>query len=248
MEWLRNLSVVDYVILAILISALAVGWARGLVEILAGFMVFVITLFVAGRYTGAVVDWVNRAWGAQEWLTRFLERRMNLPAETYKIPATAVSWQKALEWLHDIPIPEVYKQGLAQRLETWSHSAGNQTVAQYIFHQMAAGVLTALVFIVLTGVIGWVLGLLARLVSDQIKELPLLGSANRLLGGVANVAETGIILALIISLIVPIITIYGVSSLGQAVNQAWFTPYLLAYFGWFKGLFFGTASGFFFGL
>lgn len=246
LEWLRSLTVVDYLIVAILISATAIGWARGLVEILTGFIVFVITMFVAGRYTTAVVGWLNRTWGAQEWLTQFLERRINLPAETYKIPATAVSWQKALEWLHDIPIPEVYKQGLAQRLEAWSHSAGSQTVAHFILRQIAAGVLTALVFIVSIAVIGWVMGLLARLVSDQIKEIPLVGTANRLLGSVANVGETGIVLALIVSLVVPLIAMYGVTSLGVAVKYARLTPYLLAYFGWFKGLFFGSASGFFF--
>jgi len=247
-EWLRSLSVVDYVFLAILISALAIGWARGLVEILTGLIVFIITMFVAGRYTGPVVDWVNRSWGAQDWLTQVLERRVNLPAETYKIPAAAVPWHKALEWLRDIPIPEVYKQGLAQRMADWSHAAGNQTVAQYILHQLAAGVLTAAVFIMLTVVIGWVLGLLARLVSDQIKELPLVGTANRFLGSVANVAQTGIILALVISLVVPIVAMYGLGSFGTAVHHAQLTPYLLAFLGWFKGLFFGSAGGFFFGL
>lgn len=246
MDWMQQLNIVDYIFLIALIVAFAVGWARGLVEVLLGFMVFLVTMFVAGRYTSDVVAWLNRTWGAEGRLAAAIERRINLPAEAYKAPAASIPWEKVLEWLREIPIPDAYKETLAQRVAEWSASAGAQTTATYIVNQIAGGVLSALVFVGFAMLVGWVLTLLGRLVSDQIKELPLVGTANRLLGAAVNGLQTAVVLAMAVSLVVPVISVYGMKSVGDSVEHSQLTPYLLTVFAWIRGLLFGGVDGTFF--
>lgn len=246
METLQALTVVDYLIIATLVIALAVGWARGLVELLTGFLVFVVATLVSGRYTSEATAWLNRTWGAQEWLAGVLQRRIALPPEADRVPMSAIPWDKALEWLRDVPIPEAYKETLALRLAAWSEAAGSQTAAAYIIQQLAAGVLSAAVFIVLVSLVGWGLALLARLVSDQIKELPLIGTTNRLLGGTVAVLQAGIVITLIVGLLAPLLSVYGLQGMGNSIENAHLTPYFQTLFEWLRGAVFGLTRDQFF--
>ncbi len=245
-EWLQHLSVVDYIILIALIVAFAIGWARGLVDILLGFMVYLVTVFVAGRYTSDVVAWLNRTWGAEARLAGAIERKISLPAEAFKAPTASIPWDKVLEWLRDVPMPEAYKATLAQRVAEWSGSAGSQSVAKYIVQQIAGGVLSALVFVALSLVVGWLLALLGRLVSDQIKEIPLVGMANRLLGAGVQGLEVIVSLSIVVALVVPALSMYGMKSVGDSVAHSQLTPHLLTVYDWIRGLLFGGANGTFF--
>lgn len=245
-ELLQALTVVDYLIIATLVIALAVGWARGLVELLTGFLVFVVSTLVAGRYTNEVTAWLNRTWGAQERLAGVLQRRVTLPPEADKVPMNAIPWEKALEWLRDVPIPNAYKETLAQRLAAWSEAAGSQTAAAYIIQQLAAGVLSAAVFIILVSLVGWGFGLLARLVSDQVKELPLVGTTNRLLGGAVAMLQAGVMIALVVGLLVPLLSVYGMQGLGSSIENAHLTPHFRILFEWLRGVVFGLKPDQFF--
>lgn len=245
-ETLHALTVVDYLIIAVMVTALAVGWAKGLVELLTGFLVFIVATLVAGRYTNDAITWLNRTWGAQERLVGVLQRRVTLPPEADKVPMNAIPWQKALEWLRDVPIPEAYKATLAQRLAAWSEAAGSQTASSYIIQQLAAGVLSAAVFIVLVSLVGWGLGLLARLISDQVKELPLVGTTNRMLGGAVAVLQVGVVMALIVGLLVPLMSVYGLQGLGSSIENAHLTPYFRTLFEWLRGVLFGLTRDQFF--
>lgn len=246
MEWLLGLTPVDYVIISVLLVALAIGWAQGLVEVLTGFLVFIVATFVAGRYSGMVGMWLNRGWNAQDKLAAIIERRITLPSEAYKVPASAIPWEKSLDWLNGIPVPAAYREALAQRISDWSQTAGNQTAAEFIIQQLAAGVMSAVVFVVLTMVVSWLLALLARLISDQIKEIPLVGTVNRLLGSVAVSFQAAVIVALLIGLVVPVVSMYWAPRLGSAVEHAQLTPSFLIFFDWLRRIFFGVGSGSFF--
>lgn len=246
MESLQALTAVDYLFIVVLVTGLAIGWARGFVEVFTGFVVFLVATVVSGRYTAEVVGWLNRTWGAQEWLADVIRRRINLPPEAYKVPAAAVPWSRALEWLRELPIPESYKVTLAQRLSEWSQSAGSQTAAEFITQQMAAGLLSTAVFVLLTVLIGWVLSFLGRLVNDQVKELPLIGTANRMLGGAAYLLQAAILLSVLVALVAPTLSMYGAGSFGKAVEHAYLSPHFLKLFEWLRGVIFGTSGGSFF--
>lgn len=246
MDWIQQMTMVDYIIIGAVLVAMAVGWAKGIVNMLTGIAVFLISLFVAGRYTPLVLAWLNRSWGVEQKLADALERRINLPSEAFSVPSSGIPWHKALDWLREVPLPETYKQGLAQRLEEWSVTAGTQSAANYIIQQVAAGILSAVVFVVMVAVLGWGLGLIGRLVGDQIKEIPLVGTANRLAGAAAASFETITVLAVLVALVIPSLTFYGFQSLGTAVGNAELTPHLLTFFDWIRALLFAPGRGSFF--
>lgn len=246
MEWLQGLTPVDYAIIAMMGAALLVGWVRGLVEVLTGFLVFVVATFVAGRYAEAVLGLLNRMWDVQHSLAGVFARRLNLPPEAQQIPASAIPVEKAVEWLRLIPIPKGFRETLAQRLTEWSQSAGNQTAADFITSQLAAGVLTTFVFVVMVAVISWGLMLVARLVSDQIKEIPLVGTANRLLGSAVVGLEVAVVMALLVGLLGPALSMYGGAKAGQAIGHAQLAPYFLNLYHWLRTFLFGVAGGPFF--
>lgn len=246
MVWLQSLTAVDYAILAILVMAVAIGWARGLVELLTGFVVFFIAATVAGRYAEQVVGWLNRLWGVRERLVGVLQRRINLPPDAYRVHTDGIVWQKALEWLQLVPLPEPYKLVLAHRIADWSATAGHQTVAEFIVQQLAAGVLHAVVFMLMIMVIGWLLSRLGRLVSDQVKELPVVGTTNRLLGAVVSVAEAAVGIAIAIGLLTPVLSMYGMAQFATAVGHAQLTPYFLSLFHWLQAWLFGLSGNYFF--
>ncbi|HWI53614.1 MAG TPA: CvpA family protein [Symbiobacteriaceae bacterium] len=246
MEWLQALTPVDYGIIAVVGTALLIGWVRGLVEVLMGFLVFIISAFIAGRYSALVLEILNRMWDVQHKLADVFSRRLNLPAEANHIPASAIPLEKAADWLRSIPIPKGFRETLAQRLVDWSHAAGTQTAADFITSQLAEGVLTTLVFVVMVVLISWGLALLARLVSDQIKEIPLVGTINRLLGAAVLGLEASAIVALVVGLVGPALSMYGGASAGSAIQGAQLAPHFLTLYNWLGAFLFGIAGGPFF--
>ncbi|HWI63845.1 MAG TPA: hypothetical protein VNT75_18570 [Symbiobacteriaceae bacterium] len=246
MEWLQALTPVDYAIIAVIGAALLIGWVRGLVEVLTGFLVFVVSAFIAGRYAGAVLGVLNRMWHVQQQLADVFARRLNLPPEAQRIPASAIPLEKAADWLRLIPIPKGFRETLAQRLTEWSQSAGSQTAADFITSQLAKGVLTTFVFVVMIALISWGLMLLSRLVSDQIKEIPLVGTANRLLGSAVVGLEAAAVMALLVGLVGPTLSMYGGPTVGQAMQNAQLAPYFLSLYHWLRTFLFGVAGGPFF--
>lgn len=246
MEAARAFTLVDFIYMSILLVAFAIGWAQGAMQMLTNFLAFMAAVFVAGRYATAVAEWVNQAWGLQARIASMLERRITLPSETFRVPAKAVPHARAMEWLKDLPLPQEFKVNLAQRIADWSHAAGNQTVAEYVVNQLAAGVLYVLVFVVVTLAVAWILSVLGRLVSDQVKEIPLVGSINRLFGASVNLFETGLVIAVFVTLIAPTLSMYGFQSAGRAVHDAALTPHFITFFNWVRGPLFGASRGFFF--
>jgi len=245
MEWLRGLTVIDFVFMAVLLGASAIGWSRGLVQILTGFVVFLITLVVAGRYSLHVAEWLNRTWGAQDWLVALLERRIGLSPEASRVPASAIPWEKVLELLENLNLPLSYKQELAEQISKWSEAAGNLTLAKYLFQLIATSLLNGVVFVILALVLGWVLSRIARLVSDQVKELPIVGALDRWLGSLAIVAQVAILLSFLVAVVVPLLSVYGFSFI-DAVSRAHLTPYFVELFQWIRALVFGQNTSFFF--
>lgn len=246
MTWLEGLTPLDFLMIGAVFAALLVGWVKGFVEVLSGFLVFVLATFVAGQYTSAGVNLLNRMWNLQPRFAEVLERRINLPAEAYKVQASAIPLDKAAEWLQSLPLPDSYKVTLAERVADWSASVGNQTAAEFITNQLAAGVISAATFLVMVTVLAWILALLVKLISDQIKEIPLVGTFNRLLGSTVMGFQVVVVLALAVGLLGPMLSMYGGKVFGNALQNAQLAPYLLTVYDWLRSVVFGRAGGAFF--
>lgn len=242
MLFVSKLALVDYVMLGVLLLAFFTGWNRGLVRVLAGVVTFFLTTFLAGRYSDDLIRGLNSAWGLQDRIVAFLTQRLNLPVEAYKTLPGPIPGATAANWTHGLPVPEAYQTTLADQLVAWSSSAGHQTPAAYIVQQLAAGVMQALVFSGLTMLLGWAIFRLVGLASEQLSRIPLVGTANRLVGGLILTSEAAVMLALIVGLVVPFLSVTGAPALSGYLDHSYLAPYFLKGYGMLRGFLFGLGQ------
>lgn len=242
MEAFTSLTVVDLTILGSLLIAFLIGWSTGIVRFLTGFLSFIVAVVVAGRYSQTALEWLNQTWNIQGQMEGWLTRRLNLPSEAGQVPSSPISFETALSWLKAVPLPEMYKQPLAMQLSEWSASTSGKTAAQFLIGQIASGLLNAIVFALLVILLSMFLGYLGRFIADQVHEIPLVGTVDRILGAGALLLEVALILSFITVFFVPTLSMYGASELSEAFNQAKTTPYLVQFFEWIRGLLFGGGT------
>lgn len=242
MESFAALTIVDIIILGSLFIAFLVGWSTGIIRFLTGFLSFIIATVVAGRYSELVLQWLNKTWDLQGWMEGILSKRIRLPLEATQQPIGRLSFETVMNWLRAVPIPEMYKQALAQQVSDWSASAAGKTAAQYLIEQIASGLLNALVFTLLIMLLSLFFTYLGRFVAEQVQEIPLIGTADRLLGAGAMLVQTALILSFITVFLVPMLSVTGAGELGTAFNDAKTTPYLVQFFEWMRGLLFSGGT------
>jgi|GEM_PF-1617530 len=241
-EWWSSLTVVDITILGTLLVAFLVGWGVGIIRFLTGFLSFIVAVIIAGRFGNHVVGWLNRAFDLQGWLEGVIARRIHLPPEAGTVPSSSISLNKAIDWLNVMPVPKFYKAPLAQQLSDWSGAAGNKTAAQFLIEQVASGFVNLVVFTLLVTLLSFLLSALGRLIADQVQEIPLVGTVDRLAGALALVLQAGLILSLIAVFVVPMLSMYGATELGEAFAEARTVPVVVSFFEWIRGVLFGGGT------
>lgn len=242
MEALKTWTVVDYILVGTLLVAFFLGWTRGIIRFLTGFLSFLMATTLAGHYSQVVVTWINETSNLQRWIAGALLRRLSLPQEATRVPQAPVSFETASLWLKLVPLPQTYKQQLAQQLADWSVAAGGKSAAQFLVEQIAGGVMSALVFTLLVVLLTLLIGYLGRFVADVVHAIPLVGLADRLLGAAALTFEATLILCFVIIWLVPTLSMYGVRELGDAFGQSVLAPSFVQFFEWIRGLLFGGGT------
>jgi len=217
----------DWVVAGVLLAALAGGWVRGIVRTLVGFLSFFIAVMLAGRLTAPVMRWLNGAFDVQERITDGLLKR------------SAISPESAADALTAYAIPDIYRRPLVEDVIARSAEAGDLQAVQHAAGQIAAGVSTGVCFIVLLLVLSLAIRWVGGLFADAIQSLPLVGTADRLLGAAAVGIAAVLGLSLFLIWVVPTLSVLGVSGLGEAVNRAVTPPYIIQAFEWGRELVLG---------
>lgn len=242
MALVTSFTLVDWIILSVLLGAFLVGWITGIIRILTGFLSFVVAVALAGRFSDGFLDWLNRQWQVQTWFEGVLTKRLQLPPELAIRPSGPVPMETAMKWMGIAPVPGVYKEPLARQIVEWSANQSGLTVAEYLVQQIATGLLSAFAFVFLVFTLSFLITRLGRLLSDQIQAIPLVGTADRLLGGAALLFETTLILSIGLIWLVPTLTLYGAKGLGEAIDQAQLPSYFILFFEWTRGLLLGGGT------
>jgi uncharacterized membrane protein required for colicin V production len=246
MELVKDLTGMDWILLALLAAGLVHGWVRGFVGLLAGLIAYLAAIVIAGRYTPAAVAWLDRSWGTTAKLASVLRYRITLPPEAERIPASALPWEKVMEWLAALPLPESYKMQLAGRVQAWSEAGAHMSASEFIMGQLAAGMVSAAVFLLLAGALGYALGLVGRLISGYISELPIVGLFNRLLGGATGLAQAAVFLSILLSVGAPLFGLKLFSQLADVMGSSRVAGWLIGLYAPISRLLFGQGGEFFF--
>lgn len=242
MELLSGWTVVDYILVGALLLAFVVGWAKGVIRLLTGFLSFLVSIFLAGRYSHLVVDWVNATWHVQQRLEDALLRRLNLPPAAAQAPDAPVPSETALSWLQGVPLPDVYKQRLAEQVAQRSAMSTGEPAAEFLVEQIAGGLLDAVAFVLSVVVLSALIGLLGRYIAEVVHAIPLVGTADRLLGGLTMGLEAALVLSFVVVWLVPTLSMYGARELGEAFAQARTAPYFVMLFELIRSLLFSGGT------
>lgn len=246
MEWAKDLLWLDWVLLAMLLAGAIYGLTRGFIAVLAGFVSYLLALAVAGRYTPAVVAWLDQTWGITAKVAEVLSRRIILPPEAENVPIAALKWETVMQWLANLPLPEEYKTQLAEKVQAWSEAGAHKSAAEYITGNLAAGMVSAVVFLLIAAVLGYVLAYLGRLISGFIGDVPLIGTINRILGGATGLFGIGISLAILLGLLAPLLSLRFLEGLGGALVDSKIAQWLLSTYQFVSRWLFGQEGLFFF--
>lgn len=237
---------VDWLLLAMLLGGVVYGLTRGFIAVLAGFMAYLLALAVSGRYTPAVVAWVDQTWGMTAKVADVLSRRIALPPEAEKVPVGALPWQTVMQWLANLPLPGEYKMQLAARVQEWSEAGAHKTAGEFIIGNLAAGVVSAVVYLLIAGLVGYALGHVGRLVSGYISDVPLIGTFNQILGGATGLLASGISLAILLGLLAPVLSFGLFGGFGDDIAASQVARRLLDLYQFVSKWLFGQEGLFFF--
>lgn len=242
MQWWEALTPPDYVMMGLLLIAFLQGWYRGLLAEVLRTGALIITLVVAGRYGPWMRELLNNQWQMEEHLRTFLAARIHLDPAELLGQAETVSHPQALHLMSGIPLPQAYKDTLAQRL------AGEvaQTLDTMIVQHLSEGLASAIAYLVLAGIVGLLLGIVVRLLTPLFKSDFLLGTANRLAGGLARGLEAAVLISLVVALVAPTLSLAGLPWLEMQLEGAVLTQPFLNLFTWLKAVLFGQGSEQFF--
>lgn len=209
----------------LLIGALFSGYGRGLIGMVVGLVGYVIAMFVAGRYATTVRDWMQNTWHTTDRLAHWLQTKALLPPELNQIPASALTYDRLLQILKAVPLPESYKEALARSLV--QHPPAGMSVAQYLLHRLAEGMMEAICFVLVAAVVSWVLFWVAGRLNLTLNRIPVVGGANHLAGAAVGGIFMAVTLSVILGYLTPFLSMQTFSGLAGAVQASPLAQWLI---------------------
>ncbi|MDD4588236.1 MAG: CvpA family protein [Heliobacteriaceae bacterium] len=176
------------------------GWRRGLLAALLGIGAYGLGLFLAATGYKSLASWLDGQLTAVARIQEWLGAELALPATASRIKVDVVPSLNLERVLADLSLPPFYREEMLQQLSqlTVPVPAGVETLAQLVTNYVANSLWNALIFV-----------LLFLLVSGGAKQVArvwmyrrgngLLGTVDRLCGGVLTTGVATVVLVLVLS-------------------------------------------------
>lgn len=176
------------------------GFRRGFLAALLGAGAWVLGLFLSSTVYKPLAQWLDQQLAAVAWLQNYFLQKFPLPMPAARVKVDVVPSLNLERVLKDVPLPQFYKDVMVRELGelTVPIPSSVNTLADMVANYLANSLWNALVFILLLGG----LSLLAKIVAAtwiRIRGEGLLGSADRLLGGILAAGATGVVLAMVLA-------------------------------------------------
>lgn len=188
--------IMDAIVIFIFVLYLARGWHKGLARMAVSFFSLLIAIILAWQLYGYVAD-LLRAIGVQDNLAASLGAGLNAPAQPGNAEAGA--------YINGLSLPEVLKGTLLGNNNYEAYLAlGVKTFAEYISVFLASMVVNAIA-ILLVFVASFILLKIISRWLGAVNRIPLIGTANRILGLVCG----ALIGYLIIHIVMFVLTMFA---------------------------------------
>lgn len=202
---------IDLIIIAIMALCIFFGYKRGLIGVIFKFLSFIVAIVIAVFLYKPVAGYLVEHTNWDESLEAVIAQNI----EGKKEESSDKEQQQS---------EDVLTMYINQAIEQTADSA-RQGIATAVSHNLAVSILYGATFLVLF-VIGQLLLLFGRAISDMLAELPIIKQFNKAGGTVYGILEGIIVIYvifMILSLISPMVEGTGIV---EAINQSYIGKYL----------------------
>lgn len=217
------------------LAAVVIGYRRGSTRLIAKVVGYGLSFILAGSFSGPAVDWLEKQSGM---VTRFgsnIGSWLHLPPEFDSIPVGAFSPDLITNVGDQLPLPAPMLEQLSRQMEALAAKGVGGTIGDTLSGMVAHSLLQASAFVVIMLIVSFVVGLLARLLTRGLDQVPVVAKVNRLLGAALSLVVVIIGIALLIGLAAPVVSLTpgGVAAQTLRTSQValWLQPLYTAVLG-----------------
>lgn len=211
----------DVLIIGVAAVGFYFGWQRGLLRKVFGLVGLVMAVLAANYLapllvqTGPLQRWRQR-------LIDFLQEQVSpLQAAATDVgdAAVAAALQEAVA---DLPLPSSYRSHLVERV-----AIPSEGVTDTLTELLASGIVSAVLFMALLAAAYVILRFVLALVADIISLTPVIGSVNRLIGGLLGALQYLLVTALLLALALPFHSLPAFAAVARAQSASTLAPHLV---------------------
>lgn len=190
----------DIVVLVILLLSFAMGYGRGLIRSLIGIAGNLLALGLAFFLAKPVSIWSGEHFGAVSALSLRLQKVLPLPDELDLSLASPEGVSALYMYLKALPLPQGLTQNLVQSVQDNVHSLSQgifRTMGEAISLVVAEYIWQGIVFVLLWAVLTLLLSLICRMLIGLVHRIPVVGTLDRVVGGIATLGLAALTLAVL---------------------------------------------------
>jgi uncharacterized membrane protein required for colicin V production len=234
------LTTVDWVLIGILVVTAGWGWSRGGIAFLTGLVAFALATAIVSPATDQIARFLGKGLGLEAKMAAAIGQQIGLPAMAGTAPAAGMSQGQWAQVIANMPLPAAYKAALTAQVTKAAAgaTAAGLSAAQLVINQLVQNILHGLAFFGGILLLGFGLSLGGRLLSGLLNQIPLVGTANRLVGGAIGLLGGLMVVLLIVAVVGPALQVTG-SPAGLAIMNAKLAPTFLSIWQGVGGLFLG---------
>lgn len=226
------LTLLDYVLVALIAWGALNGLRRGLLSIVVGLAGTLLAWYLAARYAPSLARWLNSTQGWVSSTAHYLAGRIPLPAGVAGLPLSTIKPDALPVVMGQLPLPAALQKATAEAAASAMANAATLhlfTLGDLVYYSLASLVWTGITFFVIMAVATGLANAVARQMTRALEGTPL-SLANQLAGAALGAAETLVVLVVAAGLLVPLLHLLRWPALQKVLSGSQLLPYFAAWF------------------
>lgn len=198
---------IDMIVLGILLLGLYMGWRKGLIRMVSGFIGLIFGLFVAFNFSGNFGVFLDKQFDLVTKGTAYFSEHLPLPESVTSLQSDLIPAEQLIVLMNQGKTPEPYQEEIiasAQKFLTTSSEF--QNLGEIVAHFMSLLLTKVFAFILLLIITIILLKILGYLLSKGL-DRTLIGRVNRILGACLGLISMVVLSGVLLTLVLPVLSL-----------------------------------------
>lgn len=218
----------DVAFAVVVLAAVVMGYRLGGAGMVAKLAGYVLSIVLAGRLSGPLVDWADGQAGIVARLGHRIGSSLPMPPEVGSIPAGGFSPDLINSVADQLPLPAPLIEQLSRQMASLTAGAASQSLSELLVGLVARSLLQAAAFLLIATVVALVIRRLAAALTRLLERIPVAAKTNRLVGAALSLGAAVVAIALLLGLIAPVLALGPTGAAARALQgsrvAAWLQP------------------------